>query len=282
MVFRITNYCDEMCSHCMQESDKNGKHATDEMIDKMISFAKHAPRTTTISISGGEPSSHPNFIKIVEKISKEFRTIPVFILSNGDVLKKFKSLRKIMEMYNNIVIQITTVDKIYPNHKKRFELVNKKLNKLKVKHKDIFNRISIYTELDTGVIPIGRAKKNIEKLSKVSFIANRKSTSCFNMYNSLQEHNGSIFESIDYVKTHSMTSLCKPLITEDGKIKFGEYNECSTVMDLTDLTLSQIKDMKTLQLDISEVNGPCGSCVNNTTMKSFLDKYITKFKKENK
>jgi len=286
MVFRITNYCDMGCMHCMQDSTTKGKHASMEIIDKMIKFAELAPLTTTIQLSGGEPTEHPEFITILKKVLKKFSPKPIIIITNGQGFYKKDQLKKViklMEKYPNLLIQITSVKGIYKDHDERIPFINKKISK-KDKKSTVFlkNRILVCEDLSHGIIPIGRALKNISSLEKLSFIAQRKSPSCFNMYNSLSEHNGNLFKAIDYIKTHSMASFCKPMIKEDGKVVFGEYDTCSTVIDLNEISMENMSSMLNMEVDISQVLGPCKECVNNKEMESVIDKYLYKFKNPQK
>jgi len=282
MVFRITNYCDMECIHCMQDSTTKGKHATMEVIDKMIRFAELAPLTTTIQLSGGEPTEHPEFIKILKKVLKTFSPRPITIITNGEGFynkDQLKKVLKLMQKYPNLLIQLISVKGIYKDHDERVKFLNKKFTKIKKKYGDEIERRMVLCEtLDHGIIPVGRALKNIDKIKEVSFIAHRKSPSCFNMYNSLSEHDGELFKAIDYVKTHSMTSFCKPMIKEDGKVVFGEYDMCSTIIDLAEISIENMENMNSMKVDIDQVLGPCRSCVNNEHMESVIDQYLYKFK----
>jgi organic radical activating enzyme len=270
----------------MQESNKNGQHATMEIVDKMIKFAQLAPQTTTISLSGGEPLTHPNFVEILDKVLEAFPNIPITIITNGELFiestgkkltKEQKKLKKEvlarLAINKQLLMQITTIAGIYPYHEKRI----KKIHKAKEKYPFDNLGIVVCEDLPNGIIPVGRALKNQESINKVSFFAQRKSPSCFNMYNSLSEHNGNFFRAIDYVKTHSMTSFCKPMITETGLVKFGEYSCCSTIIDLNEISNENMEAMLDMTVDISEVLGPCKKCVNNSNMESVIDQYLYKF-----
>jgi len=281
MVFRITNYCNMGCKHCMQNSTTRGKHASKEIIDKMIRFAELAPLTTTIQISGGEPTEHPDFIQILKKVLKKFSPRPITIITNGEGFhnkEQLKKVIKLMEKYPHLMIQITSVKGIYKNHDERIKFLTEVLSKKKLEN--VKDRIIICTELENGIIPIGRALDNLDYLNDVSFIAHRKSTSCFNMYNSLLGNGGNLFKAIDYLKTHSMASFCKPLIKETGEVVFGEYDACTTIINLAEISLENMDSMTSMTLDISEVPGPCKECINTDSQLSFIDQYLSKYKYE--
>jgi organic radical activating enzyme len=265
----------------MQNSTTKGKHASMEIIDKMIRFAELAPGTTTIQISGGEPTTHPEFITILKKIVKKFKPLPITIITNGEGFydkEQLKKVLKIMEKSENVLMQITSVKGIYKDHDTRVKFLKKKLSKIAKKKPEVYSRILLCLDLPNGIIPVGRAKQNIDKLKELSFIAERKSTSCFNMYSSLQGNDGNLFKAIDYVKANSMATFCKPLIKENGKIVFGEYQACQTIIDLSEFTLEMMNNMHDMVLDVPEVPGPCGNCVNTNSQQTLIDQYLNKFK----
>jgi len=321
MVFRITNFCDMGCPHCMMESTIKGEHASMELIDKMLKFAELSPKTKHIQISGGEPTSHPDILNILDKVltfGKE-KNIPITLISNGEFLLndlKDKILKLVVKhsidtskqlsnySFNipntyltdqfKFLIQITSVPGLYKNHDERLKIFNEVLQDFGELFPEIFDNISITTTL-SGIIPIGRAKSALKKdpqffkefsennmssgpLKTVDGVLFKQASACFNLYNALQ-HTDNFFEAIDLVKENTVFSLCKPLITEKGDIKFGEYDQCSTVFNLNDFTLDNLNNLLTLELDLDQVLGPCGSCVNNALQQSNLDKYITKYKK---
>ena len=296
MVFKITGHCAQNCHHCMQDSTTAGVHASLEVIDKMILFAKLAPRTTTIQISGGEPLEHPEFLTILDKVMKAFSTdghldLPITIITNGEMFQGLKdnpekkALKKeiLKRLWENkfLLMQVTTVEGLYPGHTQRLKKINKGMSKLLKQSNGQVDKygIVVCTDLPHGIIPIGRAKDNVQKIEETQNFAMRKSPSCFNMYSALISTEGNMFKAIDAVKTHSRASFCKPMITETGKVKFGEYDICSTVIDLADISMENMEGMLNMSVDITQVLGPCSKCVNNDGMQSVIDQYLFKYKK---
>jgi hypothetical protein len=68
---KITDYCGitNCGAACYQNSTTNGKHCDMDYIKKMAEFIKEN-KVMEIAIGGGEPTHHPNFIEIVETLSK--------------------------------------------------------------------------------------------------------------------------------------------------------------------------------------------------------------------
>lgn len=92
MKFIITNACNLKCSYCFASNITCEQHqfATEQCVDDMIQLANRSHET--IRIVGGEPTVHPDFLKIFEKISTynclEHKE-PTMIFTNGILLNKF-------------------------------------------------------------------------------------------------------------------------------------------------------------------------------------------------
>lgn len=62
---KITDYCDKNCLYCYQDSSKNGVHADfDYLKDIIKDLAKN--KVFEVALGGGEPTSHPKFVEIIE------------------------------------------------------------------------------------------------------------------------------------------------------------------------------------------------------------------------
>jgi len=272
MTLRITNYCDMGCMHCMQNSNTYGKHMSLETFNNSIKFAKLFKDLNTIQVSGGEPTEHPNILYILKTLLIEFN-FPITLITNGEKLndKSFrKEIFKLLKTHPNFLFQITNIKGIYRKFESTQKLV-KKINKKLLKN-HLGSRFSYSEDLSYGIIPIGRAKKNMDKLKELGFEkAPRKSSSCFNMYSSLQG-TGNLVDAINYIKTHSIATFCKPMITEIGHVKFGEYEACTSIFNIDEIDLD-----KDIDLILDDIYGPCKECCDQN-QSTLLDTYITKFK----
>jgi hypothetical protein len=67
MDLKITNNCDVGCKFCYQDSVPKGKHANFSNILDVVKAMSDA-EVFEVAIGGGEPTSHPKFIKILDKI----------------------------------------------------------------------------------------------------------------------------------------------------------------------------------------------------------------------
>jgi len=67
MDLKITNNCDIGCKFCYQNSVPNGKHASLRNVANVVKAMSDA-EVFEIALGGGEPTSHPDFLKILNTI----------------------------------------------------------------------------------------------------------------------------------------------------------------------------------------------------------------------
>lgn len=253
MTIRIINTCNQFCLHCMQQSGPNEKDIMSlETFQNTLEFI-NSTSTKLINISGGEPTLHPellDFLKLAIKYNKE-----IVLLTNGSYLLNNPKLRHeifiLMLKHKNLSIQVTSVKNIYSNftHQKDFE---KELKPLLI-YKKVKDRIVYVNTLENGIVPVGRALNNLTKLTE-QIRTTSEAPRCFNLYNALRHFKGNLIETISYVKQNSSTSLCIPLVIENGDMLFGEYgNTCNVVWNVNNTNKNPI-------LKIEDLNGPCGAC----------------------
>lgn len=81
----LTNKCNLFCPHCYMFSGKaNEKELTTEEIFSLISDYREVAKGTSITLSGGEPTCHPDFDSIVKYAAK--LGLDVKLLTNGTMM----------------------------------------------------------------------------------------------------------------------------------------------------------------------------------------------------
>lgn len=141
MTLRIISTCQNSCLHCMEESSPSRmeKMSLDTFI-KTLDFID-STSTTTINISGGEPTLHPDILEFLHEACQ--RNKAIFLLSNGLFLRDNIELRneifKLMSRFGNLRLQVTSIKGLYNNfiHKNEIGPI---LNKLPI-YKKIENKI---------------------------------------------------------------------------------------------------------------------------------------------
>lgn len=76
----ITNYCEKECDFCYRRSNKNGKHISLELYERILKNAKSAG-VFQIALGGGNPNQHPLFIDIL-RMTREYGIVPSYT-TNG-------------------------------------------------------------------------------------------------------------------------------------------------------------------------------------------------------
>lgn len=274
MVIKITDYCTMGCPHCMQNSTPGGKHMSFDVFKDAIAFAGEClTNGNAILISGGEPLEHPEFFKFLDYTLKELPGKLIYVLTNGLLLNDdvaCEELRKRFESYIGMYVQICSVRGLYPKHDECFAGYTVFRNS--VINKAHLYRVQHISSLVNGITPIGRAKTSGSEIVLNQIATNRISASCFNSYSCLANiGDGNIVSAIKYMKFHSKTSVCKPLILENGDIVFGEYAECSVISNVSTLPPDRI-------FDINLIEGPCKKCVNTNEQAATIKKHLSVFK----
>lgn len=273
MTIRIINKCQNTCLHCMSESSPTRTEIMSyDAFKKSLRFIDLTV-TNMINITGGEAILHPLIFDFLEEACQSDKIIN--LLSNGLFLRDNIELRNkfflLMSKYKNLRLQVTSVKGLYNNfiHKNEIEPTLKQIPI----YKYINERIIFVHTLEYGVIPVGRAKQYKEQINKVSYMAmDRTVPKCFNLYNIVlnlgSKVSVNILDVINYLKLNSSTSLCVPLIKENGDVVFGEFESCNIAWNIHN---------ESYVLNVAELMGACGSCYANETQVNNVNKYLSGF-----
>lgn len=73
MIINITQHCTLRCSHCMQNAGpERNEMMSKDMFLQALQFAKNIG-SNAVMVSGGEPTSHPDFFYFLEVLVKSRR-----------------------------------------------------------------------------------------------------------------------------------------------------------------------------------------------------------------
>lgn len=137
MLLKITEKCSLGCKHCLNDSNKNGKHMDFNTLESIMDFLEDNDLMNYIIITGGEPTEHPDFYKFVEYIAnrvekyskknyknmyklsingKNFHFITIttngfWCLNNEDLAKKLINLSSLNVL---VSFQVSTDKRYYP------------------------------------------------------------------------------------------------------------------------------------------------------------------------
>ncbi|MBI3039403.1 radical SAM protein [bacterium] len=99
-IIEITDHCDMMCPICLVKN-KRTWHMTENELNKILDRLIETEGTLdVVNLSGGEPTTHPNFEKMVEICLSRKEILRVSVSTNGMRLSSDESLRKFLAERN--------------------------------------------------------------------------------------------------------------------------------------------------------------------------------------
>jgi len=122
---KLTDFCSFNCQFCYQGSTTNGKHADIQHLRPLIwELSEH--EVLEIAYGGGEPTSHPDFIEILNN-TKDQHIVPNFTTKNIKWLKN--NINDIKDIIGSCAVSIQHYSEIKPlaNIINFYELPNHKI-----------------------------------------------------------------------------------------------------------------------------------------------------------
>lgn len=243
MVISITQHCNLKCPHCMQNaSPERQQFMSEEVFDRAIDLAKFLG-ALTITISGGEPTTHPKLFNFLEKLTDHMGVVT--IASNGMFLKDYQLSAKLAEAlrrHQNLYIQITSVKGLYAN----YEYVHKPgLRALR----NLGSRAIVCDRKeDVQLKAVGRAASEpcLAEATK-----NNHYPSCINPCLILRQ--SPLTQAVaELFEVHSR--FCAPVVYWNGDVKLGEAEQCAKVASLQEPFSEIVQKMYDFK--------PCGKCLD--------------------
>jgi len=122
---KITDNCISNCTFCYQNSSPNGKHANLNDIEN-IAIALDKLNVFEVVLGGGEPTNHPDFIKII-KLFRKYNIVPSFTTRNISWFNDLKFCKKIRDNIGSVALSCTSLEDL-----KRYESALENLGKSEV------------------------------------------------------------------------------------------------------------------------------------------------------
>ena len=232
----------------MNSSNPVGKNMDEETFYKALLFAKKTD-TRYLVISGGEPYHHPKVVQFIKESLQELDKSVITVETNGDLLLEHAMTREVifelMLQYPMLLMKITALEGIYPNYHNCIRQLKELLKQMKktVTGKILAGRISLITSKNI-IAPVGNAFANrnnpILKEGIELYKKELHNVGCYNLYQILHTFEGDLISTVKYYYLNVGEN--KPIIDENGNIKFGEYNICTTIANINDFTVNEIKN----------------------------------------
>lgn len=228
-----------MCPHCMQDSKPTDPHMSDETFEKVLGFCEKAS-PLLVSVTGGEPTEHPQWHNFVKQLLQLPSRPLVSILTNGqwieDKTTRLAMAALIRENKGRVMVQVYSNPKYYKDHE------------WTVSHKSQFKSIGCITEFDSPIVAmqdLGRARKNCQE----EIAGSDHMPSCINSF-MIAWQSRSFSEFL--MKAVQVGKFCRPLIAVDGYIHMSESALCPPVAHIDDGPDGAFSKMRDA--------APCGSC----------------------
>lgn len=250
MLVMITNKCFEDCPHCMECSNPNGKHMDIKTFRRAIVFANFIG-SKVITVSGGEPTTHPDFFKFCKALNDEYK-MAFSVVSNGtwclenswndDIPKIERQIRRMCSNFKYFVgMQVYTNKLFY----KDYDAIKSKEQYFK----SFGEKVKFDEEPIRSMQDLGRARTCdvAQKMCDES----KYHMSCLNSTLIAKQ----ITNPKDYGKTIEMQAgqFCHPMVDFNGDVHLSESWLCQSVGNVNTDTFKDIWDN-------IKAYKPCGGC----------------------
>jgi len=236
MMLKITERCTMGCTHCLNNAQPDGKDMTEAVFIDSLNFLKNNNVGKFLVLSGGEPTEHRNFDKMMNVLIQWCQQNRGYIMSltittNGENIQnnpeQYRTyIEKLKETGTVLTYQVSADVRYYP---RRIQT-----------HKRIFREpgFVLCDDCVEAIYPKGRALEN-------NIPWNRISSQCFNVRALSKQGNDSLSE-IEYI-LGSRGKICTPHIGIDGSIKLGESDlcpPCTSIYDDSNIIMEKIRNFK--------------------------------------
>lgn len=239
MLLKLTEKCSMGCTHCMNSATPEGKHMTLDTLNDVLEFLIRNNAYEHIIVTGGEPTEHPDFELMMDRIltrfSEEKRLSVITIATNGFWCLEHQDVAARIAAgtpYTKVFWQVSTDSRYYP---KDLPL-----------HKRLWREpgFILCNKCVTQIYPQGRARDN-------NLPWKARASKCFNVRAVAKQMKN---PSIGLIVEHLLVShfYCTPAIRIDGGISLGESDHCpkaASIYDSEAEIIQKIIDFKCHQCD---------------------------------
>lgn len=252
MLIQITNHCTMNCPHCMQNSSENGQHMSEEVFRKTLEFGRWSG-AWLYNISGGEPTEHPDFVRLIEILSAHLENIqlltsnfPAFTIeSNGEWARdasKTAAVKKVLRLKRMAGFQVSSFRGLYEN----YNFIQKYKKRIEALHPRM-------VVVDTGIISmqdLGRASTSQNPSIQKAIAENKHQVSCINgCLLSKQIYDMPWMSHVLFQNAQN----CKPFVDWMGNVHWSESICCPSYGNVA------TDDFETIWQNLRKAV-PCGKC----------------------
>ncbi len=245
MIINIIQHCTLRCPHCMQNAGPERKEMmSKDTFTKALQFARDIG-SSIVSISGGEPTSHPLFFDFLDEMLRG-GFVSMSVLSNGTFMEDHAFTEKFARMVaktDSFFLQITSVKGLYANYDD--------VHKPNLKTLRLFGDRAIVHDDAIMMKPLGRAcsGKWYEEARRVNGFP-----TCANSALILAQM-AEVARGIGIGAVMELNHrFCLPIVSWDGSIRLGESEQCKVIANISE----PLTDINQKLFDFR----PCGGCAS--------------------
>ena len=261
MLIKLTDQCQMMCPHCMEDAKPKGRMMSIETFKNAVRFATHIGCMHQV-LSGGEPTENGLILSMCAWLDSVNPAGGFAIVSNGMWLKdeyKKAQIELITRIPSFICMQVYSNKKWY----KEYDYV--------AEHKDEYEKYrGVIVDLDEKIYmqELGRARFDAEAQKEV--MANHHFMSCINAVLVAKQVEEPVGYGISMLLRHK---FCNPSVDCEGFVHMSESRLCPSAGNVNTDSFDDIwNNMRAFK--------PCGKChqyqtfINSDTPKAVLAKQI--------
>ncbi|MBR1377999.1 MAG: 4Fe-4S cluster-binding domain-containing protein [Bacteroidaceae bacterium] len=222
----------------MQESSPEGRHMSEETFEQVLDFCREA-QPLLVSVTGGEPTEHPQLAHIVHSLRNLPSVKLICILTNGtwieDSNKRITMAQLIREAKGAIKVQVYSHYKYYRDHD------------WTVEHEQQFRSIGCIPDFNAPIFmqDLGRARQNCQEETAAS----NHVPSCINSH-LIAVQTGSLPQF--FTMSAMVGKFCRPLVDINGNIHMSESWLCPSVAHVSHGATEAFRRM--------QISRPCKRC----------------------
>lgn len=178
--FSIIDTCNrncKSCSHFAPLAKQDNEISASDFVKQIEILHSLIPDVHTFWLTGGEPTSHPEYLVLLEKLRKIYKNIPIGVMSNGYGIHVRKNDRNFWDFIreNQIVWRITTYE-VNPDYYIKIFEQNGCANLLSLDNNNYFTKLAVLSE---EVQPVTQEKYNLCGWERLNiFVRNGKIWKC--------------------------------------------------------------------------------------------------------
>ncbi|HOJ64360.1 MAG TPA: radical SAM protein [Spirochaetota bacterium] len=197
MNIMINNYCNLNCEYCFANKiiEKDKQNMSVAAFKQAIDFIKRSKRNN-LSILGGEPTLHPDFIEFLDIIKNDKDILSLHVFSNGiftekilDAFVTFSKIKKLSFLINYNLPEIL---------KEREYIIKKNIMELKKNNVEITLGINIYKRHQENQYLIDACHEfNINKIRWALVVPNSIKTARIDVKRYFSEFSKDVYKFLD-------------------------------------------------------------------------------------